>query len=143
MQATFTESNTNAELATLGPRLTAFALDVLLLLTLIGLADYFTISTDENALFLKPERLLHLVLGWLYFAGGETCYCQATPGKYLLHLRVTTTRGSRPSFRATTIRFFARPFSVLLFTLRFLVSAPSDTRSMFHDRLANSQVVKN
>lgn len=142
MQATITGSNSKAERATLGHRLTAFALDVLLLLTLIGLADYFTFSTDESALLLKPERLLHLVLGWLYFAGSETCYSQATPGKYLLHLRVTTASGKRLSFKATTVRFFARPFSVLLFTLRFLVNSPSDTRLTFHDRLASSQVVK-
>ena len=141
MQATYTQTNSNAELASLGSRLVAFSLDVLLLITLIGLADYFTFSTDDKALLLKPERLLNLLLVWLYFAGAEACYTQATPGKYLLNLRVTSTTGKRISFKAATIRFFAKPATTLLTVVRFLVGASYDTRRTLHDRLAGSQVV--
>ncbi|GAB3820474.1 RDD family protein [Pontibacter rugosus] len=142
MQATYTQTNTKSELANPGPRLIAFSLDVLLLITLVGLADYFTFSTDEKALLLKPERLLHLLLSWLYFAGAETCSCQGTIGKFLLNLRVTATSGQRLSFKAASIRFFAKPATAFITMVRFLVGAPNDTRRTLHDRLANAQVVR-
>ncbi|MDX5436912.1 MAG: RDD family protein, partial [Pontibacter sp.] len=123
-------------------RVLAFSLDVLLLLTLIGIADYFTFSSNEAAFFLKPERLLHLLLGWLYFAGTETCYCQGTLGKYLMHLRVTNNRGERISFWAATVRFLARPVSAVLLLFRFLLGSDTNPRRTFHDRLTFSQVVE-
>ncbi|RIJ42813.1 RDD family protein [Pontibacter oryzae] len=141
MDATFTKSNESIKLASLGTRVVAFSLDVLLLLTLVGITDYFTFSSDDQALLLKPERLIHLLLAWLYFAGTETCACQGTFGKHILHLRVTDAYGKRLTFKAATIRFFARPATVLLVIFRFLVNSPYDTRHTFHDRLAGSQVV--
>lgn len=140
MQLSASTSKQNTGLASLGTRLVAFALDALLLLTLVGVVDYYTFSSDESALLLKPERLLHLLLAWLYFAGTETCACQGTLGKHLLHLRVSDTSGNRLTFRASSIRFFTKPVTVLLTLLRFLVAAPLDFRRPFHDRVAGSQV---
>jgi uncharacterized RDD family membrane protein YckC len=144
MQTTYTQTKDKrkTELADLGTRLLAFSLDILLLLTLIGIADYFTFSSDDQAFLLKPERLLHLMLGWLYFAGTETCRSKGTLGKYLMHLRVTDSKGNRLSFRAATLRFFTRPVSVLFIILRILVSPNYSTRRPFHDRVAASQVVQ-
>ncbi|OKL39837.1 RDD family protein [Pontibacter flavimaris] len=141
MQNTYTQSKEKTELADLSARLLAFALDVLLLLTLIGLTDYFTFSSNDQALFLKPERLLHLLLGWLYFAGTETCPCQGTLGKYLMNLRVTGPTGERISFRAATLRFMLRPAAAVLAVLRFLVGLDDGGRRAFHDRVAGTQVI--
>jgi len=141
MQALFTSPESKEALAGFGTRLTAFSFDVLLILTLIGIADFLTFSSDDGAFLLKPERLLHLLLGWLYFAGAETCSCQATLGKYLLHLRVTSASGGRISFRAASIRYFAKPLTLLLMVLRYLSGTAQTTRRLFHDRLANAQVV--
>ncbi|AKD01988.1 RDD family protein [Pontibacter korlensis] len=142
MQTTYTQSRNKTELAELGTRLVAFLLDVLLLLTLIGVADFFTFSSDDSALLIKPERLLHLLLGLLYFAGTETCACQATLGKYLMHLRVTDHKGDRLTFKAAALRFFARPVSVVLFIFRVLVNMHNSTRRTFHDRITGSRVVQ-
>ncbi|WP_276499273.1 RDD family protein [Pontibacter litorisediminis] len=141
MQTTYTQSKDKAELADLSTRVLAFSLDVLLLLTLISIADYFTFSSNEAAFFLKPERLLHLLLGWLYFAGTETCPCQGTLGKYLMNLRVTGPKGERISFRAATLRFMLRPVSVALIFFRFLVGTNFSSRLTFHDKLAGTQVI--
>lgn len=141
MQFTYTQSNRKTELASLATRLAAFFLDVLLILLFIGIADFLTFSSNDEAFLLKPERLLHLLLGWLYFAGSETCSSQATPGKYLLHLRVTTTTNERISFKAASIRFLAKPLTLFALLKQFIAAAPLTTRRTFHDRLAHTQVV--
>lgn len=141
MQTTYTQRKSHAALANVGSRVVAFALDVLLLLTLVGLTDLLTVSSNEQALFLKPEKLLFLPLAWLYFAGTETCLCQGTLGKYLLHLRVTGLEGERIGFRTATWRFLLRPFSILLIVLRFLTGAGYSTRRHLHDRLTGTQVI--
>lgn len=141
MQFTYTHQDKKAEFASLGTRLAAFALDVLLILALIGVADFLTFSSNDEAILLKPERLLHLLLGWLYFAGTETCSCQATLGKYLLSLRVTTTTNERITFKAATIRYFTKPLTLFVLLKQFISSSPSSIRRTFHDRLAHTQVV--
>ena len=141
MQAIYTQTDKKVELADLSKRVVAFTLDVLLLLSLVGLIDYLTYSSDEQAFLLKPERILDLSLGWLYFAGMEVCACQATLGKYLLGLRVTSTTGNRITFKNATIRYFTKPVSVVLVILRFIFGAFPISRRTFHDKLAGSVVV--
>ena len=141
MQGFYTTSESKEELASLTTRLLAFSLDVLLVLALVGVADFLTFSSDEEAILLKPERLLHLLLGWLYFAGTETCSCQGTLGKYLMHLRVTTVSGGRINFKAASIRYFAKPLTLIVMLLRFLTDTAYTPRSTFHDRLAKTKVV--
>lgn len=141
MQFTYTQQDKKTELASLWTRLAALSLDILLIMTLIGIADFLTFSSNDEALLLKPERLLHLLLGWLYFAGTETCPCQATLGKYLLNLRVTTTTDQRISFKAASIRYFLKPITLILLLKQLLASPSSAFRRTFHDRLAHTQVV--
>lgn len=141
MQAYYTTSESKEELASFGTRLVAFSLDLLLVLTLIGIADFLTFSSDDEAILLKPERLLHLLLGWLYFAGTETCPCQGTLGKHLMHLRVTTIAGGRISFKAASIRYFVKPLTLIVMLMRFLMDTTNNPGSTFHDRLAKTKVV--
>lgn len=141
MQSTYTHPERKTELASLGTRLAALSLDVLLILTLIGVADFLTFSSNDEALLLKPERLLHVLLGWLYFAGAETCSAQATLGKYLLHLRVTTTTNERITIKAASIRFFTKPLTPFVLLKHTITATPLTTRQAFHDTLARTQVV--
>lgn len=140
MQASYSHSESKTALASLGTRFAAFALDALLILTLIGVADFLTFSSDDAALLLKPERVLHLLLGWLYFAGSETCSAQATLGKYLLQIRVATTDNQRISFKAASFRYFAKLLTPLVL-IKQLVTEPYLTRRTFHDKITHSQVV--
>ncbi|TPE43500.1 RDD family protein [Pontibacter mangrovi] len=142
MQTTYTHRKSKTELATWSARAAAFLLDALLLLTLVGIADFFTFSSNDAVLLLKPERLLHLMLGWLYFAGTETCPCQGTVGKYLMNLRVTDDHGERISFRAATLRFFLRPASLVIIFFRILLGTFHNTSRTFHDKVAASRVVQ-
>ncbi len=148
MESLYAKSNQKATLATkslalsdLGVRLAALAVDWLLLFGVIAVIDYFTISSDETTLLLKPERLLHLLLGWLYFAGTETCPCQATLGKYLLNLQVENNNGGRLSFLKASIRYFTKPFTALVLLFRFITGTGLPRHRLLHDKLAAAQVV--
>ncbi|WP_299818932.1 RDD family protein [uncultured Pontibacter sp.] len=141
MQAIYTQTDKKTELADLSKRMVALVLDVLLLLTLIGIIDYLTYSSNEQAYLFKPERLLDFSLAWLYFAGMETCACQATLGKYLTGLRVTSTTGKRISFKSASIRYLTKPLSVVMLLMRFILGVHPISRRTLHDRLARSVVV--
>ncbi|MFD2245820.1 RDD family protein [Pontibacter ruber] len=142
MQYSAPQTESKAHLADFGTRIVAFALDILLLASIIGVMEYFTISSDETAMLLKPERLLQFLLGWLYFAGLESSIWQTTAGKHLLGLRVTSTLGKRISFKCASIRYFAKVISVFVFIMRMLSSSPLTFKETFHDKLAHTQVVK-
>ncbi|WP_187263046.1 RDD family protein [Pontibacter beigongshangensis] len=141
MQLVYNNSRLKPRTADAGSRAMALLLDCLLLSAIIGIADYYTISSDESALFLKPERLLHLLLGWLYFAGAESASWQATIGKYLLGLKVTSTSGDRISFKCASIRYFTKPFTVIAWVIRLAMAAPAFLSRFLHDRLSSTRVV--
>lgn len=141
MHLIYHKTGQNVILADLKKRIAAFLIDALLLCTVIALVDFYTISSDESSLFLKPESLLYILLGWLYFAGTETCSCMATLGKYLLRIKVKSTDNTRLSFKNASIRYFAKPISVVVFLMRFIMGLPHNVRSPYHDRIAHAQVV--
>lgn len=148
MKSLYAQSGKKAALATktlalsdLRVRFAALLVDWLLFFVVVGVIDYFTISSDESALLLKPERLLHVLLGWLYFAGTETCSCQATLGKYLLGLQVQSSTGGRLSFLKASIRYFAKPLTAFVLLFRFITGTGLPRHRLLHDKLAEAQVV--
>lgn len=141
MHLSYDKTGQNIILAELKKRTAAFLIDIFILVTVIALVDFYTISSDEASLLLKPESILYLLLGWLYFAGTETCSCMATLGKYLMCIKVKRTDNTRLSFKSASIRYFAKPVSVAVFLMRFILSIPYDARSPYHDRIANAKVI--
>lgn len=141
MHLSFDKSGQTIILADLKKRVAAFVIDILLLFTIFALLDFYTISSDESSLFLKPETILYILLGWLYFAGCETCRFMATPGKYLMQIKVTNHDNNRLSFKSASLRYFAKPVSLVVFLVRFITGQPLDALSPYHDKVANAQVV--
>ena len=141
MQLSYQKSKTREHVADFGSRVVAFCLDFLLIFTLIGIIEYYTISSDEEAFLFKSERLLHFLLGWLYFAGPESSTWQASIGKYLLGLRVTDRTSGRISFKSATLRYFARPISVFVFIMRTLAISPFTYTQLFHDKVSGTKVI--
>lgn len=142
MQLSYSKTGQNLTLANLKRRISAFLIDAFLLCTVVALVDFYTISSDESSFFLKPESILYLLLGWLYFAGTETCSCKATLGKYLMHIKVKKSDNTRLSFKNASIRYFTKPVSAVVFLMRFIMGLPADARSPYHDRISNALVVK-
>lgn len=141
MQVSYHKTDTEEHVAGLGTRALASFLDLMLLLTIIGLIEYHTISSNEEAFLFKVERILHLLLGWLYFAGAESSSWRATVGKHLLKLRVSSTSGKRISFRCASLRYLLKPISVFVLLMQAISHATSTAYTrLFHDRVCNTKV---
>jgi uncharacterized RDD family membrane protein YckC len=143
MQLSYQKTKTEEHVASLGTRVLAGFLDFLLLLTFIGLIEYYTVSSNEEAFFFKVERILHLLLGWLYFAGTESSSWRATIGKHLLRLRVSSTSGKRISFRCASLRYLLKPVSVFVLLMQAISHATSTAYTrLFHDKVCHTKVTK-
>lgn len=142
MHLSYHNTNQNINLADLKKRVGALLIDISVLFTVIALVDFYTVSSDESTLFLKPENILYLLFGWIYFAGTETCSCKATLGKYLMRIKVKSTKNTRLSFKSASIRYFAKPVSVVVFLMRLIAGLPYDARNPYHDSVSAAQVVR-
>ncbi|MDX5419391.1 MAG: RDD family protein [Hymenobacteraceae bacterium] len=141
MQISFQKAKTKEQVADISTRVLAFCLDTLLLMLTIGIIEYFTFSSNEQAWLFKGERLLHILLGWLYFAGTESSAWQASIGKYVLGLRVTSLDGRRISFSSATLRYFLKPIGIFIFVIRLISTSPLTYTLLFHDKVARTRVV--
>ena len=142
-QISFQKAKSKEQVADISTRILAFCLDFLLLMLTIGIIEYFTFSSNEQAWLFKSERLLHFLLGWLYFAGTESSSWQASIGKQLLGLRVASLDGGRISFRCATWRYFLKPIGIFMFLVRFISNTPLTYPQLFHDKVARTRVVMN
>ena len=142
MQAIHFSSGAKAVPASLVLRSIALFIDVMLLLTIAAIADYYTISSNEETFLWKPESFLYILLGWLYFAGAESSAVQATLGKYLLGTQVVDKYNNRLTFKTASLRYFAKPISVLVMLFRFVRGLPIAQHRYFHNRITDAYVVK-
>jgi uncharacterized RDD family membrane protein YckC len=84
--------------------------------------------------------LLHLIL-WLYYASFESSRWQATPGKKLMGLTVTSLTGQRISFARASGRYFGKLLSQFLL-IGFFLAAFTAKKQALHDMLAGCLVVR-
>ena len=142
MQAIYLKSGERVVPASIRMRAIALVIDAVLIVTIAAIADYYTISSNEATFFWKPETLIYIVLGWLYFAGAETSSSQATLGKYLLGIQVVDQHNCRITFKNATIRYFSKPLSVMIMLMRFVRGLPVAKHRYFHNRVTASHVVR-
>ena len=118
--------------------------------------DYQALMEYLNTL-LPPDKLVaYAVLIWAYFVFQETSSAQATIGKRLLGIRVSTTDGARLSLVAATVRtwpmYLPTVASVVGFGLSWLVSlialvacvavAFSGRKQGLHDKMARAVLTR-
>ena len=125
-------------------RLSAFLIDCLVLIAL-----YFTIGCIFSAPQLSALPMIGfsffgslLLTTWLYYALLESSSWQATAGKKLLGLKVTTLDGQRIGFFRATARFFSKFLSRFLFSIGFLMVLWTKKKQALHDKIARVIVVK-
>ncbi|MFA5303997.1 MAG: RDD family protein [Candidatus Nanoarchaeia archaeon] len=127
--------------ASMKERMNAFVIDIIfvsglsfilgLLCSLINLIIvYLNYSFFQNWFCIVPS----LIIIWLYFAGMESSKNQATLGKMLFGLKVTSLNYKRISFSQATKRFFFKIFSFGI-TLNHKGQA-------LHDKLSKCLVIK-
>jgi uncharacterized RDD family membrane protein YckC len=113
-----------------------------------GLQQPFVALIDAGVIR-SPEGFFALVLAllivafvWLYFALAESSPLRATPGKFVIGLKVTTREGRRVSFLRATLRHFAKILSVLPLGFGYLLIAFTPKKQGLHDMIAGCLVVR-
>jgi uncharacterized RDD family membrane protein YckC len=113
---------------------------------LIEHTDAETMRQEWSRLWTDFLNLLLLVAmagAWLYAALMECSMWQATVGKHWVGIKVTDGQGERLSFFRATWRHMAKYFSALPFFLGFTAALFNSRGLAWHDRLANTRVVRN
>jgi len=102
--------------------------------------------TQERALlwrnFLRLLSLTAFGFAWLYAAGLECSHWQATIGKQWMGMKVTDLQGERLGFLRATGRHAAKYLSALPCFLGFIMAIFSSRGLAWHDRLADTRVVR-
>jgi uncharacterized RDD family membrane protein YckC len=83
-----------------------------------------------------------ILVAWIYFALQESSTSQATIGKRLMGLKVFTSEEDRLTFRAASIRFWARLLSVMTAGIGFLMALFDAKHRALHDVLAGTRVIE-
>jgi uncharacterized RDD family membrane protein YckC len=128
-------------------------------LTAVGLIDFAALSAlaDESSMQpgaeLDPAVAMQAIgqvgifylgiflVAWLYDALLTSSPMQATPGKMVLGLRVTTADGEPIGFGRATGRFFGKIISGMICNVGYLMVAFTSRKQGLHDMIANTVVV--
>lgn len=132
-------------------RLLAFIIDYLFTFSIFSLIWIgFQLKAPEDAKFyyigtnfiIMGSSMLTF-LAWFYYATFESKRSQATPGKIITGLKVTTINYTPISFGLATIRYFSKCFSFLILGIGFLMVAFDKNKQALHDKIALTYVIKN
>ena len=103
----------------------------------------------DGLILIIPSILLNLlipmaggvILSVMYKPFFESSALQATPGKAILGLRVTTLDGNRITFKQSFIRYAGTLLSSVLLCIGYLMAAFTDKKQALHDMIADTVVV--
>lgn len=85
--------------------------------------------------------LLNVAVGVAYYAGCHSSARQATPGKMVFGIKVTTLDGERIGIGRGVGRYFATWLSGLILGIGFLMAAFTQKKQALHDMIAGTLVV--
>jgi uncharacterized RDD family membrane protein YckC len=95
---------------------------------------------QTRALLAMP-LLWFVVLGAIYWLSFEASRWQATPGKRVLHLRVTGLAGEKPRLPSVMLRHGAGTLSWLTLNLGHALAAWTPQKRALHDYVAGTRVI--
>ena len=130
-------------------RFIAITIDVLLLnflvlLLSIGMGFVIGGMMQDKELMLSSVQYLApvgVLIFWLYFALQESSTKQATLGKRLMGIYVTSTDETQLTFVQASIRHFSKYLSSILF-IGFIMAIFTKKRQALHDLIADAVVLK-
>lgn len=124
-------------------RFAAFLIDYLILnifcTIILTILWFIRGETNDSDYF---DKILLVVIFWLYFSLMESSKIQGTLGKLILRIKVTDLNGERIEFGKATGRHFSRILSGFVLGIGFLMAAFTKQKQALHDILAGSLVVK-
>ena len=106
------------------------------------IADSEGLGSDTVMLFETWAYLLNILLTWLYFTVFEASLWQATPGKWILGLKVIDAHGERLGMGRANARFWGKLLSCLVLGIGFFMVAFTRKKQGLHDMLARTYVLK-
>jgi len=118
-------------------------LNVMLLLLSSFLGFFIGGMLHEKELIMDSMRYsapIGVLFFWLYFALQESSQKQATLGKRLMGIYVTTTAGDPLSFAQASVRFFSKYLSSILF-IGFIMALFTQKNQALHDIIADTLVI--
>lgn len=84
------------------------------------------------------------IVEWLYYTGFESSHLQASPGKLMLGLKVSTKDGKRMGFARALLRSFAKlPSTVPIFYAALMMAGWTRRKQALHDMFFDTVVVRN
>lgn len=132
--------------ATLDVRLLAWAIDFFLAFAvycILVLVPIIGFTLPEERLPLALAGLLALIpIQFLITLFMECSKYQGSPGKLILRIRVCDAHGQPISFAKSLLRNFGKVLGFLSFGLGFLLGFFNRKQQCWHDKLANTLVVK-
>ncbi|MGN1386462.1 MAG: RDD family protein [Bacillus sp. (in: firmicutes)] len=147
----------NSQYASFFSRAVAYFIDlfvvsmILTLLTYIGVLSFFGINYDISQLSDVTYSmnnnggymLITILIGIAYYATLQSSKWQATIGKRLMKIKVTTMDGRRIGFLRAVVRYLVMfGLSNILF-IGYLLALFTKRKQALHDLIARTLVVKN
>ncbi len=131
-----------AEKGTFGPRFVAYFIDAIIVGIITGLLWFVgRLLGGDSGVLLMLMQLLAVVIGvgyYVYFWGTSG----ATPGKKTMGLRVVSTDGQPMTMGKAFIRYIGYIISAIVFYLGFIWIAIDKDKQGWHDKIANTYVIK-
>lgn len=82
------------------------------------------------------------VMRWLYYVLFEISAWQATPGKYVLNVRVADSEGNKLNFVRASLRHFCKYISDLTLLLGYIMAGFTSRKQALHDMISGCAVIK-
>ncbi len=122
----------------------ATAIDWALISVVVSLSIGYhgQLATPHSTVKVVVYYALAVLVVWLYFAALEACAWQATLGKRVVGVRVTTLDGQRIGVGRATARLLAKLLSLALLGFGFVVAGVDARKQALHDKLAGTLVVR-
>lgn len=144
-----TKVNSNFHYATFWQRFIAFFIDFsILFCTTSFFWALLRLPIPSNAKFFFSGRFYIFqtpyayIIGWLYYSLFESSIFQATPGKAIMHLKVTDYKNKQISFGKASGRYLGRIISALMLCIGFIMIAFTKEKQGFHDIMAGTLVLR-
>lgn len=140
----------NHKNASFGLRFAAFIIDFLFIFfstSFLWAIFQLPIPLNSESIFLGNYFIFKNPLGfiftWLFYASFESSRFQATPGKTILGLTVTTKYFEKIGFGQASGRFFGKILSGLFFGIGYIMIGFTKKRQGLHDKMAHTLVLEN
>ena len=121
----------------------AAAIDWLLIGAVVSLSIGYhgQLAPPHSTVKLVAYYTLAALVVWGYFATLEACPLQATLGKLAVGVRVTTLEGRRIGLGRASARLLAKPLSLALLGLGFVLAGVDARKQTLHDKVAGTLVM--